>query len=169
MDETFHGYNASEGVVITSEPARTDTLMQNAHRAHGSFQLHYTDTVLNTSNGRLWADWAVTGLRPGTIAALPFIGWLSQRHRLPLIFGWCELELQIDGEPWQAHRTTSWYEASAIPVSEFVARPHRVRAWCAVLPGEDRLRLGISVQNAQHVEVILRGATTLGEEWWISI
>ena len=63
-----------------AHPFDRHTQLEAAHRAHGSFRLYYVDTVLNTGNGRLWADWAVTGLRRGVLIALPYIGWLSQKH-----------------------------------------------------------------------------------------
>ena len=143
MDETFHGYNRADGVVPTREIIRVDTLMHSARKAHGDFRIHYSDTVMNTGNGRVWADWAVTGVGSDVLVALPYIGWLSQRHRLPVKFGWLELGLIAGGRSIEPYRVKSWYEASAVPVSELYGGGWQVRAWCAVVPREARLHLRI--------------------------
>ena len=164
MDEVFHGSNPTEGVALTDEVMRLDTLMHCGHRAHGDFRLHYSDTVLTTGNGRVWADWAVTGLRPGVLFGLPYIGLLSQRHRLPLKFGWLEASLEVAGQPMTAYRISSWYEADAIPVSHFNGGAWQARVWCSVAPDEPRLLLHIAVTGAPEATLILRGGSTLGEE-----
>ena len=138
MDETFHGSRPSDAADPSAEVMRVDTVMHSARKAHGDFRLHYSDTVLNTGNGRLWADWAVTGLPAGVLVALPYIGWLSPRHRLPLKFGWFEVGLRVGGRRVEVDRAKSWYEAHAVPVSEFYAAGCGGRAWCAVLPGQTR-------------------------------
>jgi len=163
-DEVFHGSNPTEGVALTDEVVCVDTLMHSGHRAHGGFRLHYSDTVLTTGNGRMWADWAVTGLRPGVLFGLPYVGFLSQRHRLPLVFGWLEATLEIGGETRTAYRVISWTEADAIPVSHFSGGAWEARAWCSVIPGEARLLFGISVTGVAEGTLVLRGGSTLGEE-----
>lgn len=164
MDEVFHGSNPTEGVALTDAVTRVDTLMHSGRRAHGDFRLHYSDTVLTTGNGRVWADWAVTGLRPGVLLGLPYIGWLSQRHRLPLVFGWLEVCLEIDGRPVTAYRVSSWYEGDAIPVSQFNGGAWQARAWCSAVPGETRLLLHFAASGAREATVVVRGGSTLGEE-----
>lgn len=164
QDEVFHGSNPTEGVALTDEVVCVDTLMHSGHRAHGGFRLHYSDTVLTTGNGRMWADWAVTGLRPGVLFGLPYVGFLSQHHRLPLVFGWLEATLEIGGEAHTAYRVSSWTEADAIPVSHFNGGAWQARAWCSVVPGETRLLLHISVTGVTEATLVLRGGSTLGEE-----
>lgn len=167
MDETFHGYNAADGRDPSQEIVRIDTLMHSARRAHRDFRIHYTDTLLTAGNGRVWADWAVTGLGEGALVAMPYIGWLSQKHRLPLKFGWCEICLRMGSQALEPHRVKSWYEANAVPVSEFDAGGRRVRAWCTTPPGKALVRLHVELSPARSDEdicVVLRGATTLGEE-----
>jgi len=170
VDETFHGYNPADGTEPSREVLTVDTVMHNAHAAHGGFRLHYSDTVLCAVNDRLWADWAVTGVRPDTLVALPYIGWLSQRHRLALKFGWWELAVLVADSPLMPYRAKTWYEASAIPATEFYGSGWSARSWCAVLPGETRLvhHLQLTPPAALprwgQVVLVLRGATTLGEE-----
>jgi len=163
-DEVFHGGNPTEGVALTAEVACVDTLMHSGRRAHGAFRLHYSDTVLTTGNGRIWADWAATGLRPGVLFGLPYIGFLAQRHRLPLVFGWLGVTLEIGGEAVTAYRVSSWYEADAIPVSHFSGGSWQARAWCSAVPGETRLVLNVTVTGVPEATLVLRGGSTLGEE-----
>ncbi len=170
MDETFHGYNTSEGAEPSGEVLAVDTVMRSAHAAHGGFRLHYSDTVLCAANGRLWADWAVTGIRADALVALPYIGWLSQRHRLAVKVGWWEIALLVDGDPLIPYRVTTWYEAGALPTSEF--RGGNWQAWssCALLPDEPQLAHHFRItppappHRWERLTFVLRGATTLGEE-----
>lgn len=170
IDEVFHGYNPSEAHEPSNEVLRVDTRMHSAHAAHGEFQLDYGDTVLSAVNDRIWADWAVTGIHTDTLVALPYIGWFSQRHRLALKFGWWEVALQVGRTPLRPYRVKTWYEASAIPVSEFYGGGWRVRSWCAVMPGESRLVQHLRVtpppgaQRWGRLTLVLRGGTSLGEE-----
>ena len=169
MDERFHGSNPSEGAELTDQVPRIVSLMHSGHKAHGDFQLHYTDTVLNTGNGRVWGDWAVTGIRPGTLVALPYIAFFSQRHRLALKFGWLEISLLVGGKPLRRYRVRTWYEEAAAPVSDsFFFEAHRVRTWCSAIPGEARLVFDLRIYPYRRIDedvvVVLRGASTLGEE-----
>lgn len=167
MDETFHGYNKADALELTSAVTTVQTLMHSAHAAHGDFRLHYSDTVLCAGNGRLWADWAVSGIRSDALFAMPYIGWFSQRHRLALKFGWIEATLLVGDTPVRPYRTISWYEADAIPVTEFISGAGRVRAWCALAPAEPGLCLHLEPdlpEATRDAVLVLRGATTLGEE-----
>ena len=169
-DEVFHGYNPSEARQPSNEVLRVDTRMHSAHAAHGDFQLDYADTVLCAANDRLWADWAVTGIREDTLVALPYIGWFSQRHRLALKFGWWEASILVGRTPLRPYRVTSWYEASAVPTSEFQGGGWRVRSWCVAMPGESRLLQYLRLTPAEganrwrRLTLVLRGGTSLGEE-----
>jgi len=167
MDETFHGHNASEGAEPSREVTTLVTRMHCAHAAHGDFAVDYGDVVLNCGNGRVWADWVVTGVSADALAALPYIGWFSQRHRLPLKVGWLELQVRDATRGLRPYRVASWYEASAIPVSEFFGADWRGRAWCAALPDEAALTLSLRLSLSTplpDLAVVVRGASTLGEE-----
>ncbi len=168
MDESFHGDEISEDAMPAGLVPRIDTLSKSCIKTHGDFQLRLSDTVLNTGNGRVWADWAATGAPFGTALLLPYIGFFSQRHRLALKFGWMEIVLRAGGKVLRPYRARSWCQESAIPVTEiFFFEGHKMLAWCAAVPGEARLALHIRITprgSLENAVVVLRGATTLGEE-----
>jgi len=81
------------------------------------------------------ADWAVTGIRPGTLTALPYIGWFSQRHRLALKFGWWEMALHI-GDYRCGISAEDMVRGVGDTGNGVYGGPWTVRSWCAVMPGE---------------------------------
>jgi hypothetical protein len=171
-DETYHG-NPGDAEEPSGEIVRTDTLSASARTSEGRLRLFYNDTVFTTGNGRVNADWAVTGLRDGTLFAIPYLSWFSPLHKQCLKFGWWDVTLRIGGQRAAPSRTKTWYEAGMIPVSVFsgglMGSTLSVRA-CGYAPrGQDRFVQLITLGNLtdepfENIRVTLEGSARLGEE-----
>lgn len=173
VDETFHGYNPNEAEEPSNEIIKTNTLSASSRSSEGRLRLFYNDTIFTTGNGKVNTDWAVTGIRNGTLFAIPYLSWFSPLHKQCIKFGWWDVTLYIDGQRAIPSRIKTWYEAGMIPVSLFfggvMGSKISLRA-CGYAPRDESrfvqvIKLvNLTDESFQDILVTLEGSTRLGEE-----